>query len=241
MISSEAALESALEQFRILLGLSPSDPVQPGGLDSLEQTTEEIEPLQILVQRALDQRLELREASDQVSDARRSHAVAGQALLPQLDVTLSFSRFGLGPGLSQALRDSDERFDVFVTASYPLERSAARVNREVAGLAMQARQRDLRQRQLQVESEVRAAVRNLERIGKSVELQSKGVEFARQQYRLATLRYQRGLASNFDVIEAEGSLVSARTALAGLVTDYRVARVQLKRATGSLDVEEMSP
>ena len=67
----------------------------------------------------------------------------------------------------------------------------------------------------------------------------KGVEFASQQYRLATLRYQRGLASNFDVIEAEASLVSARTALAGLLTDYQVARVQLLRVTGSLDVDEL--
>jgi outer membrane protein TolC len=77
---------------------------------------------------------------------------------------------------------------------------------------------------------------NLDRIRKSVELQRKGVEFAAQQHRLATLRYQRGLASNFDVVDAEGSLVSARTALAGLLTDYQVAHVQLLRATGELDV-----
>jgi outer membrane protein TolC len=112
----------------------------------------------------------------------------------------------------------------------------------VAELDLAARKRTLRQRELEVEAEVRSAVRNLERIRKSVELQRKGVDFAEQQHRLATMRYQRGLASNFDVVDAEGSLVAARTALVGLLTDFQVARMQLLRVTGSLDVaREFAP
>jgi outer membrane protein TolC len=87
-----------------------------------------------------------------------------------------------------------------------------------------------------VEAEVRAAVRELDRIQKSVELQKKGVAVAAQQLRLSTLRYQRGLASNFDVVDAEGSLVLARSALVGLLTSYQVARAELKRVTGELEV-----
>jgi outer membrane protein TolC len=107
----------------------------------------------------------------------------------------------------------------------------------VAALSVEQRQRTLRLREYEVEAEVRAAVRNLERIRKSVELQQQAVELAEQQHRLATLRYQRGLASNFDVVDAEGSLVAARTSLVGLLTDFQVARMELLRATGSLDVE----
>ena len=61
------------------------------------------------------------------------------------------------------------------------------------------------------------------------------MEVAAQQLRLSTLRYQRGLASNFDVVDAEGSLVLARSALVGLLTNYQVARADLLRATGMLD------
>jgi outer membrane protein TolC len=95
----------------------------------------------------------------------------------------------------------------------------------------------LRLREYEIEAEVRAALRDLERIRKSVELQRKAVDLAEQQQRLATLRYQRGLASNFDVVDAEGSLVTARTALVSLLTEYQVARMELLRATGTLDVE----
>mgnify|MGYP003693588819 CR=1 FL=1 len=57
---------------------------------------------------------------------------------------------------------------------------------------------------------------------------------------LATLRYQRGLASNFDVVDAEGSLVLARSALVSLLTRYQVARIELMRVTGALDVDASS-
>jgi len=240
LISAQAGLETALEQFRILLGLAPSDELQPGGLEEREGENAEMEPIEVLVARAMEHRIELREAGDLVSDARRSRAVAAQSLLPQLDLSVSFSRYGSGVMLPPVVQSSDHRFDVAVTASYPLQRSTARAARDVADLALHARERDLRQRRLQVEAEVRASARALELIRRSIELQRKGVEFARQQYRLATLRYQRGLASNFDVIEAEGSLVSARTALANLLTDDRVARVQLRLTTGGLDAEALS-
>src|SRR5204863_706579 len=88
---------------------------------------------------------------------------------------------------------------------------------------------------LDVEAEVRNKVRDLQRIRKSIDLQRKGVEIAEQQRRLATLRYQRGLASNFDVVDAEGSLVVARTALVGLLSDYQVARIELMQVTGALE------
>ena len=45
-----------------------------------------------------------------------------------------------------------------------------------------------------------------------------------------------GLATNFDVVDAEGSLVLARSALVGLLTSYQVARAELLRVTGDLDV-----
>jgi len=89
---------------------------------------------------------------------------------------------------------------------------------------------------------VRQALRELEQIQKSVELQRKAVEVADQQRRLAVLRYQRGLGSNFDVVDAESNLVTARSALVQLLTSYAVARLDLKRVTGTLDVDtEFAP
>jgi outer membrane protein TolC len=191
----------------------------------------------VLVQRALAARLDLQEARDVVSDAGRSASLAKQNLLPQLDLNLGLSKEGLGNSFSSAWSAGDQRVNVFFSASYPLERSTDLVNKAQAELALTGSQRSLRQQELRLEQEVRGAVRELDRLRKSVELQKQGVDVARQQLRLATLRYQRGLASNFDVVDAESALVLARSALVGLLTRFQIARVDLLRVTGELDVE----
>ncbi|HEY6554437.1 MAG TPA: TolC family protein [Vicinamibacteria bacterium] len=236
LVRSEAALQSALEQLRSLLALPPGDTVEPPSVSLMETVTAEPEPLDALVLQALENRLEIHEARDQVADARRSLSLAKQNLLPQLDATLAVTRLGSGPSFRDAWNLADTRTTFGVTTSYPLERSADRANRALAELDLAARQRALHQRELDVEAEVRSAVRELVRIRKSVELQKQAVDVAAQQQRLATLRYERGLASNFDVVDAEGSLVLARSALVGLLASYKVAEVELRRATGTLDV-----
>jgi outer membrane protein len=241
MVQSGAALQGALEDFRLVLGLPPGDFLEPEGVELPEPRAGEFEPAEVLVGRALANRIELKELRDQVDDARRNLVVARQNLLPQLDVGLAYSRLGFGSSFSDSFRTADPRVDFFLSTSYPLQRANEKANKAVAELDLHARERNLRQRELEVEAEVRSALRSLERIQKSVELQTQGLDFATQQHRLATLRYQRGLASNFDVVDAEGSLVSARSSLVNLLTDHQVARAQLLRAVGTFDVEAEYP
>jgi outer membrane protein len=236
MVRAEASLDSELERFRTLLGLSPVDPLQPQSAALPEDVSEAIDPVDVLTQRALENRLDLVETREEVGDAHRAASLARQNLLPQLDLNVGVTQFGNGTTFGNAIRSADRRVSVYLSTSYPLERSTEATSRAVAELDLSSRERTLRQKQLDVESEVRTAVRELERIRKSIELQKKGVEVAEQQRRLATLRYQRGLASNFDVVDAEGSLVVARSALVGLLTSYQVARIDLMRITGTLDV-----
>jgi outer membrane protein TolC len=238
LVRSEAALEAALEQFRFLLALPPGHPLEPEAVRLGDHLPGEDAPVEVLVQRAFESRLELRETRDQLDDAKRSAALARQNLLPQLDLGVGVTRIGFGPTYTDAYKLADTRVSVFVTSSYPLERSSERAASAVAALEVDARERAVKQREMEIESEVRSALREMERIRKSVELQRQGVEIAAQQRRLAVLRYQRGLASNFDVVDAESSLVLARSSLVSLLTSYNVARLELKRVVGSLDVDK---
>lgn len=235
MVRSEAALASALERFRALLALPPADPVEPEAAP-LPAPADDFEPVQALVTRALDARLELAEARDQVADARRAASLATQNLLPQLDLNLGVTQLGYGGSFGDAWTAGDRRVEVYLSASYPVQQSTQRASRAVARIQVGSRERAVRQAELDVEQQVRQALRELDQVRKSVELQRQAVEVAAQQRRLAVLRYQRGLGSNFDVVDAESSLVTARSALVQLLTSYAVARLDLKRTTGTLDV-----
>jgi outer membrane protein TolC len=242
MVRSEAALRNALEQFRFLLAVPPSDPVEPAPIVLPETLAPESEEVDSLVRTAFANRLELRETEDQVQDARRTASLAKQNLLPQLDFGVGVSQIGTGPTFSDAWKVGDTRVDFFVASSYPVERSTDRAAKAVADLDVATRERAVRQRELEIDSEVRLLARELARTRKSVELQKQAVEVAAQQRRLADLRYQRGLASNFDVVDAEGSLLQARSALVSLLASYQVALLDLRRAAGTLDVDhEFAP
>ncbi len=237
LLTTQTALESAREQLRTLLSLPLDTPVEPPAVDLAQDADFTVPPLAQLVEDAKSHRLDLAETRDQVSDARRAAQLAKQSLWPKLDVTVGMTELGTGTTFGDALGARDRRFEVAFSSSYPIDAAGERANVEVARLAEQSRVRAVSQQELQLEAEVRQAVREIERLGKSVELQKKSVQVAEQQHRLATLRYQRGLASNFDVVEAEGNLVLARSALVNLLASARVAQLDLRRVTGTLDVD----
>jgi outer membrane protein TolC len=242
MVRAQAALEDAVERFRFLLGRPPGDLLEPAAVSLPEELPDEVEPLEVLLARAREHRLDLMETRDSVEDARRSSTLARQNLLPQLDLRVGLAGRGLGPTYGGAWSAADRQLTFGLQTSFPLERTADRADRALAEIQVQASTRNLRQREHAVEAEVRRGVRELAQIRKSVELQKTAVDVAEQQHRLATLRYQRGLASNFDVVEAEESLVLARSSLVSLLARYQVERVDLLRTLGTLDVErEFSP
>jgi outer membrane protein TolC len=242
MIRTTAALETALEQFRGILALPPDNPVEPEGVVLEPPKEEEEEPVEMLVRQALEHRLELKEARDRVSDARRASALARQDLLPQVDLNLGVTQLGFGRTFGGAFGMRDRQIEFFISASYPFRQTTQKANRAVSEISVQVRERAVAQIVLEIEREVHLAARDLDRIRQSVVVQLQSVGVAEQQRRLAVLRYQRGLASNFDVVDAESNYVVARSALVSLLTSYAVARLALRRATGTLSVDtEFAP
>jgi len=237
MIRARASLETALEQFRGILALPPDDPLEPAAVSLAQPMEEREEPVAVLVERALENRLELKEARDRVDDAQRAASLARQNLLPRLDVNLGVTQLGYGGSFGDAWSAADRQVELFVSASYPVRQTTQKANRAVSELEVRARERDVEQLELEIEREVHQAARELDRIRQSVAVQEQAVDVAAQQRRLAVLRYQRGLASNFDVVDAESNLVVARSALVSLLTSFAVARLELRRVTGLLSID----
>jgi outer membrane protein TolC len=236
LIFRKEALELALDAFKFNLGLAPGEAV------SLEMVEPDYQPVTLdidaLTALALGNRIEVREEMDRISDAERSLAVSRQNLLPELDLNLRYEERGIADSFYRSFDFRDRVFNVFLSTSYALDRSQENASYALSQIDVGARRRSLRLVQYNVANEVRASARNLERIGQSLVLQERNIDFAEKQLRLATLRYQRGLASNFDIIDAENNLIGARSNYVSLVSDYYVAQIELKRVTGTLDLEK---
>lgn len=236
VILRREALELAFDAFKFNLGLGPLERV------SLEMVEPEYQPVEIdvdaLTWLALQNRIEVREEHDRIQDAQRSLSISKQNLLPVLDLNMRYEQRGIGESFYSSLDFQDSAFNVFLSTSYALDRSSENASFALSQIDVDARRRSLRLVEYNVANEVRAAARNVERVGKSILLQERNIEFAEKQLRLATLRYQRGLASNFDIIDAENNLIQSRSNYVSLLADYHVSQMRLKRVTGTLDIEK---
>ena len=183
-------------------------------------------------------RIEMIEERDRIDDGRRAMALNRQNLLPQLDLNVRYEQRGLGATFTESFDFQNRGWNVFLSTSYQLDRTQENASYALTKIDVDARRRALRLREYNIVNEVRAAARNLERVGKSIELQERNIDFADKQLRLANLRYQRGLASNFDIIDAENNLIQARSNYVSLLADHVVASMELKRATGTLNIDE---
>ena len=233
-VQAETSLQAALENFRFLLGRAPSDAVEPAPVDIPQPEADESGPLEALIATALETRLDLAETRDQIDDARRTASLSRQNLLPDVSLNLRFTQTKFG-GTTSALDPTNRRWESFFSASLPLERAADIARLQLSNIDVAARQRAYEQKRYEVESEVRSAHRALISLSRSIATQRSAVDIADQQLRLANLRYQRGLASNFDVVDAEGSLLAARSSLVQLLAAYQVARLDIERAVGRLN------
>ena len=75
---------------------------------------------------------------------------------------------------------------------------------------------------------------NLTNSLQSLETQQDNMELAREVFRVAKIKYQQGVGSNLEVIEAENSLKTAETNYYQALYNALVARVGYEKATGTL-------
>ncbi|MCL6449763.1 MAG: TolC family protein [Acetobacteraceae bacterium] len=102
--------------------------------------------------------------------------------------------------------------------------------RRQAAYAVQSAEASLREKELQVEFEVRSAWLSVDDARQRVALLNKAVEQAREGLRLAELRYAAGLATSLEVLSAQVSLSQAEAQVVQAACDLKVALAAFRLA-----------
>lgn len=228
--------------------------------DALEPTdSAEVVPAPVDVaaslQRALAARAEVEVARAGLERRRAETALARNGVWPSLDAVVSYDRFGLagssnpvGPGgtlpadLDGELGQSfhvlgDGAFDatrVAVVLGLPVFNRSARAAASIARSAERQGEADLARVRKTIRAEVFVAAAALETTGQRIEAARAGREAAEVQLAAERDRYATGLSTNFLVLTRQNDLSRARLDEISARTDYRNARTELARATGSL-------
>lgn len=209
-----------------LLGTNPDVP--------LVLTTPDLPPLDQPVdlaqsmQTALADRPEIQQAKSNINEARGLVKLAGAGLLPT--VGISGSAFATN-GASSAI--PQKYAELVAELSAPLDDGGATRSRvRSSQIVVQSQALILQQLQQSVGLEVRQAVVNIRNAQSQVASAQTGVTEANEALRLARERYQAGLGTFLDVLNALAQLAATRTNLSTAEYFYQSSLAQLVRAMG---------
>lgn len=262
LISAEYSYALAQDQLKRLIS-SYRDPrelseeVEATSRPSVEPAPQE--DFALLLKRALDQRPEMRQATLEIENRRRELEFSRSKLKPTLDLFASYSQHGLG-GL-RVLRDFSRGFanapiigilpgglgdaldqlfsgDFFGYAlglelRIPLSNHEARAENAQALLAYRRAEMDRRALEQTIALELRAALTRLEMNLARLEAAEANVRLARETLDGEQARFEAGVSTTRQLIEAQRDLAAAESLELRARIDCIKSRVELEKALGA--------
>ncbi len=233
--SQQESFRLSVDRFKVRIGLPQENPV------SIETSMFDIPSpkpdLTAAVRSALTYRLDLQNRRDQLDDARRAVKNARNDLLPDLDLSGSFTVPTETDRDRAGLRfDNDESsFLASVTFGLPLDREIERLNVRRAQISLERAGRALYKFRDDVAVDARASVREVDRARFSVELQDQNRTIA--QRRVDSIDAAPDRASALERSAAIAGLNRARDEYDRAVRDLQVGILLYLLETGQLRVQ----
>ena len=175
-------------------------------------------------------RPELKQAEYAIDSAEAALVVARSGHMPKVYANASNNWGGNGsdwPG------DDDENWSVGVTASMNVFDSGVTWSKIHAAQENLAKAKES-QRQIKdnVELEVRTDYLNLREAEKRITTTQVAVASAEEDYHIAVVRYQAGVGTNIDVMDAQESLTQAKTNYYQALYNYNTSKAALNTSMG---------
>ena len=250
LIVAQTLVRQAEDQLRVLI----LDPKRADYWSIRLETADVIPPIgpapdvDAAVRNALSIRTDLQRTRREIENADTNLTLAKNATLPDLRLQASYLTNGLGgtevirtggfPGipvgqdftafgdvLRQLFVADYPTWTVGFTLSYPLGRSADQANYARAGLARDQSLVALRSSELKAVREVRQASMQLDQNRQRIETTRLAREFSEQRLDAEQRRYEVGMSTNFNVIQAQRDLAVARNSELQAQLDFQLTLI----------------
>ncbi len=214
------------------------------------QIKPDTEPVQDTIAAALKNRTELQVSSLDLDNRELSRKTARNALLPQLDLYGFYSGTGYGglangnstvvaPGgyggtLENALNNSSPEYQVGFQLTIPLRNRVAKADQYRTELEYRQSQVYFEELKKRIRIEVRNARYALEQGASRVDAARKARDLSQRTLDIMQKEQKLGVGSNQQTLSAEHDLAVAESALVTAETAYEKARIEVRRATGSV-------
>ena len=254
LVQSQATVRTSELALKRLIVSGTEDPLWTSSLNPVDRPSTTPEPidLEAAVARALSQRTDLQQSKNnlKISDLNLQNQV--DATKPQLNLAVNYGLNGLGgpilqrtgavdpltgsqttttipSGYLDALRNI-AGFDapvwtVGVNFAYPLGKSAQEATVARSKLSLQQTQVNLKALELQIATDVTNAALTVQSSLESVQTAAAARELAQKRLEAAQSKADVGMATNYEVVQAQRDFADARNNELRAVLNYRKALV----------------
>jgi outer membrane protein TolC len=257
LVQSQATVRTAELALKRLIVSGTDDPLWSSSLNPVDRPASTPEPinLEAAVARALSQRTDLQQSKNslQISDINLQNQV--DATKPQLNLVANYGLNGLGgpiiqrtgvidpltgspatttipSGYLDALRNivgfDAPVWTVGVNFAYPLGKSAQEATVARSKLSLQQTQVNLKALELQIATDVTNAALTVQSALESVQATAAARELAQKRLEAAQSKMDVGMATNYEVVQAQRDFADSRNNELRAVLNYRKALVNFE-------------
>jgi len=254
LIRQENQVDIERSRFATLLGYRPDTPLRISG--DLEATPMALDSTQAAAESL--ERPDLKEAQAQLESASNNHKAAAWSWFPSLFATFNLTGASgsqtsdeIGQQIVSNVQGTDTTLTtILFPTSVDSDREFDRLDWSVGAVVnldfffnqgetkrarwikrqSESRYMDLK---LAVQQELEEAILNYRASLKAVDAARRGVDSAQEDLRLSQERYQQGLGTILDLLEAQVALTRARNNLVNAQTGVKISEAALDKARGA--------
>lgn len=241
LLSARVRLEATLDQFKLFLGLPVDVELSFDGSELALLSEDEPADLGLdeglVIDVAMQSRLDYLTALDRFEDAERRVEIAEDALRAGLDFVAS-SNTDSTNGRPTEFDIRDSSWGLGLNFDLPFDRLPERNAYRSSLISRDSSRRSLEEFGDSMRVSLRDALRDTEIAVLSIQIQRESVLLAERRVESARLRLDAGRADTRDILEAEEALLDSRNAATNSLVDYQLAVLALYRDTEQLEVGE---
>ncbi len=187
---------------------------------------------------ALNHRIELQQAEDEIREAERRSDIAKHNILPQLDMVMSYERHDSSQDLEHSMGFNEDRWSLNLVSNTDIARTSEKADFQQSLITLRTARLNLETKRDEIMREVRRESESLNKSQERILIRKEQIRQAEGKLALSKIKFNHGMADNFDIIEAETELQQARVNLLSSQTDYIVGIYRMRAALGTLISEK---
>jgi len=183
---------------------------------------------------ALENSIDILHIRDSFDEAERNSKIARQNKLPDLRLSMDYSRGSGAETIENAFSMDEEKWRVFLTSTTDFGRTKEKISYRQSLIDLGSAKINIAETKDKVRKEVRAELGNLVKTEELISISEEQIHQTTGKKELAEIKFNNDMANNLDLLEAETELHQARLSFLNARINYIIGTYRLRKTMGTL-------